>query len=260
MALTQRTLASATLCTLLVGFLLGIVFDAHYRPNQITFEVDRYTAKVNVVPKKNDIINWVMQGGDTPVTAGFLVTPPCNETTQPNSTCTINGLTGSFPYVCVSASCSDPGVDPRSTTNRLDTLESVKVFLHSGQNLTPPTAPPGTAPVVEKYASNTTPPAGIQCYPQTGAPIVNWEYTNPLNPADPWPVTVGQPLVWQSGSISSFTLDFPPGTCQETSINNNSPTCTVLNTANFPVTYHITTSGTGACTNNPGTATLALKK
>ncbi len=258
---------------LILGFLLGALFDSHFRPNQITFEVDRATNRVNVVPHKNDVINWVKQtpSHDTPVNVGFISGSPCMES-QPNSTCTVKGPEGNYEYICVSAEgvtyrCMDPGVDPQSSTNGTD-LESITVFLkgHPGFGSSGPGAMGGAGP--RAMTADSTIVAGIQCFSQgaTTPPAVNWEY--PPQASDPLPVNAGQTIVWKAGSIAQFTINLPPNTCAEQasgSIDWNNPRCTVLLDASqttFPysVPYTVSTSGSNACPNNPGNASLQVSK
>jgi hypothetical protein len=251
---------------LILGFLLGALFDSHFRSNYITFEVDRATNRVNVVPHENDVINWVKQtpSHDIPVNVGFISGSPCMES-QPNSTCTVKGPGGNYEYICVSAEgvtyrCMDPGVDPQSSTNGTD-LESIKVFF-KGNPGTSGSAPGamGAAGPRAMTADNTI-VAGIQCFPQgaSNAPGVNWEY--PPNPADPLPVKVGQTIVWKSGSIEQFTINLPANTCVEQSsgpIDSNNPRCTVLAGTPPSVQYTVNTSMKNACSTNPGNAALQV--
>ena len=255
-----------TLCALILGFFLGIVFDAHFRPNTITFQVDKATNQVNVAPRHHDVINWIKQRNARPVTVGFLSDSPCEEA-QPTSTCTITGPNGNYVYICVASDgttypCSDPGIDPNSSTNG-PTLESVEVFLKGNPGNPAPQGPTNTTTPVSASSSTDTVVAGIQCAPNgsSNIPGVVWKY--PPNPNEPLPVKVGQTIVWKPGSIGHFVINFnDPHTCTQQTIDSDNPICTVQNpsqsAASFSEAYQVTTSGTNACSTNPGNAALQV--
>ena len=54
-------IASSCLGVFILGFLLGLLFDAHFRPNYITLELDRQSNQIKVRPRKNDVVNWVQR-------------------------------------------------------------------------------------------------------------------------------------------------------------------------------------------------------
>lgn len=258
----------AVLCVLILGFFLGILFDAHFRPNNITFEVDNATNRVNVVPREHDVIKWIQQSPDpttaTPVQVGFISGSPCSEQ-SPSSTCHVNASHGNYEYICTSATCVDPGVDPKSTTNG-PSLQSVKVLFKAdtgdtGNQGSQNAANANAAAATSATITDNTAVAGIQCLPSAApnTPAVNWKY--PLTANDPLPVKVGQTIVWKSGAIAQFTINIPAGTCAEQAsgpINSDRPKCTVLAGTPASVQYSVTTSGNNACSNTTGPASLQV--
>ena len=276
----RRSLIVPCLWMLLLGFALGAIFAAHYRPNYITFEVEPGTPRIHIAPRAHDVINWRLQTNSpeekpTPVLVKFINGSPCaitapGSTTTPLSTCEIVKKTGRFEYNCVDADppkniiCLDPGVDPQSGTggDQLDLnvfrklFQSVEVAL--GLNFF---AGPGGAVQVIKATDTPTPPPstkspaatlypGISCSNDASALAVTPDaLTDPGHALTVWP---GQKIYWQPGELSNFTVTFNPADsiCTEGSVFNGSaanPQCTVAKTPPYDVTYAVSTTDTKAC-------------
>src|SRR5437868_11988972 len=123
MNLKPWTFALICLCVLLVGIFLGRRLapggssDDDSHKNIITVDVEDGSSKINLAPKKNDVIKWVDQANRA-VTVKFLTDSPCHEIKKPSDTtdtCTVDVAGGNFQYACTgSSTCVDPGVGPRS--------------------------------------------------------------------------------------------------------------------------------------------------
>jgi hypothetical protein len=239
MNLKPWTFAGICLCVLLLGALLGRQSTPH-RPNQITVDVENGSNKVNLAPGKNDVIKWVDQANH-PVAVKFLTDAPCEEiktAADTTDTCTINVPGGNFQYACAgSATCVDPGVDPRSNA---DLVSSVPVTPTAGASVT----------------------ASISCPNPNGTPVVIWSPDPPGSS-----VNVGENIIWKGGSLQFSVSGFnyqntPVSLCSQQTINQELAhhTCTVgqdgSHTPPYIVTYTVTTSGAKACGSTSSTLTV----
>ena len=229
MTLKPWTLAAICICALLVG---GFV-ACRSTQNTITVDVEDGSSKINLAPKKGDVIKWVDQA-NRPVTVKFLTDSPCQEIKKPSDTtdtCTVDVAGGNFQYACTgSSTCVDPGVDPRSNSGLL--------------------ASPG-GPVAPSPAGSVN--ASISCPDPSAPPVITW---SPDPPGAS--VNVGQNIVWKGGSLNFTVTGFnyqnkPISLCSQSTIDQSPGhhTCTVVKDSNqnppYIVTYTVTTSGEKSC-------------
>jgi len=239
MTLKPWTLAAICICALLIG---GFVACRTTPKNTITVDVEEGSNKINLAPKKGDVITWVDQANNA-VTVNFLTDSPCEENNNapgPTKTCTVNVEHGNYQYDCIgSTTCVDPGIDPRSTL-----IVAAK---------------PG-GPVTPSPAGSVT--ASISC----PGPNVTWS-PNPPGAS----VNIGQNIIWKAGSlnftITGFNYQSKPITvCSQSTIDQDHHTCSVVQDSSqnppYTVTYTVTTSGDKSCgsasptfTVNPASAT-----
>ena len=255
-------IASSCLGVFILGFALGLLFDAHFRPNYITLELDQQSDQIKVMPRKNDVVNWV--GRSTPdgplqrINIAYLTDSPCMPNNADKSICTVAVDKGQYVYLCKDPSSGqpvacDPGNDPQPNNDVYaiqTTFGSIKTAFGKdpGEGLpTLPAASPSAAPTSAVPAAaplGAVPPAaathqaavlaGISCDPSTNAPVVR----SSTDSNTPMPITmnatVGQKIQWTSGlrdfmvgqfqaNGSSITVCGPT----EQTINNNTSVCTV---------------------------------
>jgi hypothetical protein len=237
MTLKPWTLAAICICALLVSGFVAC------RPaqNTITVDVEDGSSKINLAPKKGDVIKWVDQANH-PVMVKFSTDSPCQEIKKPSDTtdtCTVTVETGNFQYACAgSTTCVDPGVDPRSSS-------SGTLARSSG----PPAPPTGAGSVT----------AAISCPDPSAPPVITWSPDPPGSS-----VTVGQNIIWKAGSLSFTVTGFkyqnnPIQLCSQPTIDQNYHTCTVQDSSQtlpYTVTYTVTTSGQGSCGSTSPTLTV----
>jgi hypothetical protein len=279
-------IASSCLGVFILGFILGLLFDAHFRPNYITLELDRQSNQIKVRPRKNDVINWVQRaagGTISKINVDYLDDSPC--TNNPDkSICTVAVYGGQYTYFCFDPQGNripcDPGNNPQPNNDpdglaKKGYFGSVDVALGTdpGEGLTtqgnPPAGPPPTGAGPGVSATNVV-PAGIKCDGNNG-PIVSTVpgYHPPPAPAD-ITVTVGQTIQWTSGqrgfNIGSFLVG---GTktkiCDEQTdansvMDNDHDVCTVESSAlqsgaTTRVPYTVTTMAVNGLQACPGTTT-----
>jgi hypothetical protein len=288
--------AFSTIGALVAGFFFGVLFDAHFRPNYITFDLDSEANQVNLMPRKHDVIKWVVRPTDTiksqGVNAGFLTDPPCTQG-QDKSICTIAVATGRYTYGCPTLSDGtkvycEPGIDPQpndSPTIMRPLFGSFKValgedpgadFINTSKDIpVSGTAGGGAGSVRQAHAE----PGGIKCDETSHSPVVT-SLTDPNNPTADITVAVDRKVQWTSGqktfTVGNFLVN---GTktkicaqqADENSVmDNNHSVCKVLASAipaippgqtSYRVAYTVTTSGSDACptpTSLPGTIYLTV--
>lgn len=269
---------------LLLGFLLGYIFEAHFRPNYITFEVENGTRRVNVVPRKGDRINWLTQTVDPAtaqqVTVRFLGVGHPTPCSDPNdaSICKID-KEGYYEYECstvggASYPCADPGVDPKSTTNGATMIDGFKNFKDVVAS--------NTGLFQYKLTTVDAAVTGKSSHPVTGTSdaLAAGAFTDYVHPViscdgsgkasaylDPQPVYPGEGISWTAGQIQSFSITVPAGTCdgqppnQPMTINSNpNAYCKAYKglTPGSSVTYTISTSGNNKCAQG-GSASLSIQ-
>jgi hypothetical protein len=277
-------IASSCLGVFILGFILGLLFDAHFRPNYITLELDRQSNQIKVRPRKNDVVNWVERpasGAPGKLDIAYLTDSPC--VNDPNHTdksiCTVAVDGGQYTYLCSDSSgpvpC-DPGNDPQPNNDtyvKKTTLGSVDVALGKdpGAGLpTPAAASPAAAAAAPGAPHMATVLAGITC-DASNTPVVRSSTDTSTAPIT-MRATEGQIIQWAAGqkefTVSHFALTAggPDITiCNETTIDNNNSVCTVnastLPTGTTSIQYKVGTPGPdGACSNQPGTAYLSVTK
>jgi plastocyanin len=280
-------IASSCLGVFILGFILGLLFDAHFRPNYITLELDQQSHQIKVRPRKGDVINWVQRpAGGSPISAinvDTLEDSPC--TNNPDkSICTIAVYGGQYTYFCFdlhgnSIPC-DPGNDPQPNNDTFDLKKetkfgSVKVAFGAdpGESLTTQAYQPVSltpASGASGAAATNLVPAGIKCDGNNG-PIVSTipGYHTPPPPAD-ITVTVGQTIQWTSGqrgfNIGSFLVGGnKTKICDEQTdansvMDNDHDVCTVESSAiqsgaTTRVPYTVTTMAVNGLQACPSTTT-----
>lgn len=235
-------IASSCLGVFILGFALGLLFDAHFRPNYITLELDRQSDQIKIRPRKNDVINWVGRspGPQGPTFSPINVFHETDSPCMPNhdkSICTIAVDGGQYVYLCNDPSSGqpvacDPGNDPQPNNDVYavqTTFGSIKTAFGKdpGEGLStlpaasPSAAPPSAAPTSAVPAAaplGAAPPAaathqaavlaGISCDPNSpNAPIVR-SSTDSTTTTITMNAVVGQKIQWTSGqrgfSVSGF--------------------------------------------------------
>jgi hypothetical protein len=248
MTLKPWTVALICFCVLLVGIFLGRQLtpggtsNNDSQKNIITVDVEDGSSKINLAPRKNDVIKWVDQS-NRPVNVKFLTDSPCQEIKKPSDTtdtCTVDVAGGNFQYICTgSTTCVDPGVDPRSNSGLL---------AESG------------GPVAPSAAGSVN--ASISCPDPNAPPVVTWSPDLPGSS-----VNIGQNIIWKAGSLNFTITGFnnqnnPVTLCSQTTVDQSAGhhTCTVVNDASqtlpYKVTYTVTTSGNHACGSASPTLTV----
>jgi hypothetical protein len=247
MTLKPWTLAAICLCILIIGVFLGRLLapgssSSNPQNNTITVDVENGSGKINLAPRKNDVIKWVDQV-DKAVKVKFLTDSPCKElhhSTGTTDTCTVEVERGSFQYVCDgSPACVDPGVDPRSNSGLL---------ARSG----PPVAPSPAGFVT----------ASISCPNPNGPPVVTWSPDPPGSS-----VNVNENIIFKGGSLNFTVTGFtyqnhPIQLCSQSTVNESpvNHTCTLVKdpgqTPPYMVTYTVTTSGERSCGSASPTLTV----
>jgi hypothetical protein len=241
MTLKPWTLAAICLCALLVGGFVACRSTPNAQ-NTITVDVEDGSNKINLAPKKGDVIKWVDQANH-PVTVKFLTNSPCEEIKKPSDTtdtCTVAVEGGNFQYACSgSTTCVDPGVDPRSSSS--GTL---------ARSPGVPAPPTGAGSVI----------AAISCPDTSAPPVITWSPDPPGSS-----VTVGQNIIWKAGSLNFTVTGFKYQNnqiqlCSQSTIDQNYHTCTVVQasgqTPPYMVSYTVTTSGQGSCGSASPTLTV----
>ncbi|RSL16078.1 hypothetical protein EDE15_1587 [Edaphobacter aggregans] len=290
-------IASSCLGVFILGFALGLLFDAHFRPNYITLELDQQSDQIKVMPRKNDVVNWV--GRSTPdgplqrINIAYLTDSPCMPNNADKSICTVAVDKGQYVYLCKDPSSGqpaacDPGNDPQPNNDVYavqTTFGSIKTAFGKdpGEGLpTLPAASPSAAPAAATPAAaplGAAPPAagthqaavlaGISCDTNTpNAPIVRSSTDSTTTPIT-MSAVVGQKIQWTSGqrgfSVSGFldASNNPVQVCKEAAINNTSSVCTVQTSAipsgsSNSIHYTVTTSNPNPCPTASGTAYLMV--
>jgi hypothetical protein len=287
----RRRLMTPCLCALILGFLLGAILEAHYRPNYITLEIEPGTTRVNLAPRVNDVINWIYRPEDPKhVTAALVKFAPKNSPcvgTSIASTCVIakEGSGLKFEYNCVDANpatkivCLDPGVDPVSTTSPdgfnlfqkliQSLLTALDFNLRAGTGYSTPLKPMATpTAVTAKSGTASKPSADLTLHPTITCENGTLQVTpNALTqPGDKLTVTPDQKSIyWVGGSTSPFTLTFTDQICTESLVISdphppNGPLCTLQSlTPPREVVYTVSSSTMPACGTGSGTISITSK-
>jgi plastocyanin len=176
--------------------------------------------KIFLRPKKGDVVRWV--GADSqPVAVNFFIpgASPCKETGSSLNTCTVVDTHGVFPYAC--DGCADPAVVVGSDV--------------------PLQGAVGTARKARGAVLNAQ--AGyLYCDPASHAPKVK---------PDTLVATGGDTIQWFAAgpNIVDWSLILQSGTCNESTVNQSQPVCTVRADApksqNYPITADAC-AGTGS--------------
>jgi hypothetical protein len=254
-----KSIAKA-LCLFFLGFAIGILVDARYRPNHIRFEVLN-SKKMYVTPLEGDTLEWVGEGiKQKDMKIRFLGDAPCrNSPSFDGTSCRFQPVShnpdgspdgSTYSYACPGLDkkslCVDPGVGGGSRTGGHIRLISDKLaFIASLVN-----GEEDEKKVVKVETSGgSTIPTDADPFPQIvcdqGKATL---YPDPTGaPGDTVTAQIGQNVEWGG---YGFSFKLPAGTCNETpgsvtSISSSNPiqlNCTISANATSLTQIPVTTS------------------
>jgi hypothetical protein len=283
----SRKRNSLCLCFLFLGILIGISFDAEFRPNHIRFWVNPI-GNLSFIPEQGDTIEWYRLSADAPLmNIKFYGNAPCVGGTNP---CTIADIpqTTVYTYSCSanddpSFTCNDPQGGPTSPTGDIEVVGFFvkvadlfrhiagridQIFFDRSTHARPPgfvqnlhgvtqdgvgSAPTNQAGEVSTRTQGIA--ATVSCNASSDPPGGATHVYVPQQssaPDTPIQATVGQLIQWTTSLASSFTIKMDdPSTCSP-SVSTLGPggICKVAKTGTYTAT--VTGSNTvKACTSTP---------
>lgn len=269
----SRKRLSLCLCFLFLGILIGISFDAEFRPNHLLFWVN-VGQDLSLRFQPGDTIEWKQLSNNKPMNITFPGSMPCvGGITNP---CVIDNIpkTATYYYTCTGAVdasfvCNDPQGGPVSVTGEqlypgfftkiFDLIHNVlapvsRIFGHSAHTSTPEVTQntpgatqnmadniaTGQAKIVSANASPSATKSNI--YAQLSCNLAGQVQDNVTHvniygqPVDnPIHASVHQNILWGTSSANGFTITMPvPSTCtQNVSTFGPNGMCTVAMAGSF---------------------------
>jgi hypothetical protein len=278
--------ASSCLGVFILGFILGLLFDAHDRPNYITLELDPQSDQIKVSPRQGDVVNWKERGSDADVKIHYLTDSPCTEP-DGSSICHVKANSGQYTYLCRDPQghpiTCDPGNDPQPNNDvyiKSTTFGSVKVALGEdpGAGLANPKGGPSTATPASATSHIPAVQAGVSCDTADPHPPIVRSSTDSTTTPITMSASVGQKIQWLAGQRDFTVTNFlqipasgppvPITVCTDAtpigSLINDTSVCKVISNlvpigSSINIQYTVSTPGPNSpCPTTTGTAYLTV--